>query len=44
MTTGRQPKLAELAQEVPAREAWQVFGIMAEFEAAPAAREGLRNL
>ena len=31
MTTDKQPKLAEMAQEVPAREAWRVFGIMAEF-------------
>ena len=28
--TDKQPKLAELAKEVPAREAWRVFGIMAE--------------
>ncbi|TAK88239.1 MAG: TIGR00730 family Rossman fold protein [Betaproteobacteria bacterium] len=31
MSTDKQPKLAEMAQEVPAREAWRVFGIMAEF-------------
>ena len=31
MRTDKQPKLAEMAQEVPAREAWRVFGIMAEF-------------
>ena len=31
MTTDKQPKLAEMAQEVTAREAWRVFGIMAEF-------------
>ena len=31
MNQDRQPKLAELAKEVPAREAWRVFGIMAEF-------------
>jgi uncharacterized protein (TIGR00730 family) len=30
MRTDKQPKLAEMAQEVPAREAWRVFGIMAE--------------
>ena len=30
MNQDRQPKLAELAKEVPAREAWRVFGIMAE--------------
>jgi uncharacterized protein (TIGR00730 family) len=30
MTQDKQPKLAELAKEVPAREAWRVFGIMAE--------------
>jgi len=30
MTQDRQPKLAELAKEVPAPEAWRVFGIMAE--------------
>ena len=28
--TDKQPKLAELAKEVPAPEAWRVFGIMAE--------------
>ena len=31
MRTDKQPKLAEMAQEVTAREAWRVFGIMAEF-------------
>src|SRR5512138_2955129 len=30
MNQDRQPKLAELAKEVPAREAWRVFGIMSE--------------
>src|SRR5919109_1418940 len=30
MNQDRQPKLAELAKEVPAPEAWRVFGIMAE--------------
>src|SRR5688572_16621926 len=30
MDQDRQPNLAELAKEVPAREAWRVFGIMAE--------------
>ena len=30
MTQDKQPKLAELAKEVPAREAWRVFGIMSE--------------
>ena len=30
MRTDKQPNLAEMAQEVPAREAWRVFGIMAE--------------
>jgi uncharacterized protein (TIGR00730 family) len=28
--TDKQPKLAELAKEVPAAEAWRVFGIMSE--------------
>ncbi len=31
MRTDKQPKLAEMAQEVTAREAWRVYGIMAEF-------------
>src|SRR5688572_28059165 len=31
MRNDKQPKLAEMAREVPAREAWRVFGIMAEF-------------
>jgi uncharacterized protein (TIGR00730 family) len=31
MKNDQQPKLAEMAREVPAREAWRVFGIMAEF-------------
>jgi len=31
MTSDNQSKLADLAREVPAREAWRVFGIMAEF-------------
>ncbi|HVL35823.1 MAG TPA: TIGR00730 family Rossman fold protein [Burkholderiales bacterium] len=31
MRDNKQPKLAEMAQEVPAPEAWRVFGIMAEF-------------
>jgi len=31
MRNDKQPKLAEMAREVPAPEAWRVFGIMAEF-------------
>jgi uncharacterized protein (TIGR00730 family) len=30
MRNDKQPKLAEMAREVPARESWRVFGIMAE--------------
>jgi len=43
MNQDRQPKLAELAKEVPAREAWRVFGIMAELLGAALVGERLHR-
>ena len=40
--TDKQPKLAELAKEVPGPEAWRVFGIMAELVEATERLAGIR--
>ena len=43
MNQDRQPKLAELAKEVPAREAWRVFGIMSELVEATERLVGIHH-